>query len=54
LAPGSSSAQHGGSVWFGVVNVADLSRKVYSLLLLKVFKNHSPFRHQLSAGPKGG
>jgi hypothetical protein len=41
-------------VWVKGVKLAGLAKNKFSLLILKVFKNHSPFRHQLSAGPKGG
>jgi hypothetical protein len=54
LPPDSSPVQHGGSVWDETVNLASLPKNVFSLLILQVFKNHSPFRLQLSAGPKGG
>jgi hypothetical protein len=52
--PGSSPVQHGGLVESGGVSLAGLLKNVFSLLILQVFKNHSPFRLQLSAGPKGG
>jgi hypothetical protein len=41
-------------MWAEGAVLAGLSENEFSLLILKVFKNHSPFRHQLSAGPKGG